>query len=210
MLFGKMIRKGIQMDADATEGATVGKDLMWPDGTVITEQEIRNPSGNGGTTTSPNTPTVTLWSLILNIPQKIKDIVALVAPGYLYHDGTNIVAHEWPLHDTRVESGETLTIPANKQYILWQEILAEGDIVIEAGGELVLLDEGLPKPTDPDFSYSGGDLSQIDYADGSQKTFTYDGGGNLTRVDFVQDGVTLRKDFYYAGGDLDYIDEFYV
>ena len=152
----------------------------------------------------------TLWSLILNIPQIIKDFVAMTGPGYLYHDGSTVFAHEWPLHDVRIELNEQLVIPADKQYILWQRIEIEGSMVIKPGGQLVLLGDGLPEPTDPDFTYVLGDLTQIDYNGGEQKLFTYNGSGDLERVDFLQDGTTLRKDLVYSGGDLDYIDEYYV
>ena len=32
----------VTLDADATDGAAVGQNLFWPDGTVVTEEELRN------------------------------------------------------------------------------------------------------------------------------------------------------------------------
>lgn len=53
----------------------------------------------------------------------------------------------------------------------------------------------------PVFSYSGGNLVGVTYADGSVKTLTYV-GSQLTRVDLVRGAVTYRKDFSYSGGNL--------
>ena len=204
-LWGKQNRKAL-IDPAATEGATFGYNLSWPDGTIVRPEQL----GGGGTVELPEVMP-TLWSLILNIPQIIKDLVAMVGPGYVYHDGTTVVSHEWPLHDVRIEVNEQLIIPNDKQYILWQSIEIEGSMVVEAGGQLVILDEGLPEPTDPDFTFVTGDLTQVDYDGGEQKLLTYNVGGDLERVDFIQDGTTLRKDlFYTGGGDLDYIDEYYL
>jgi hypothetical protein len=206
-LFGHQNRS-VVVDSHATEGAIVDKNLRWSDGSLVAEDELKNPPG-GGTVELPEVMP-TLWSLILNIPQIIKDLVAMVGPGYVYHNGTTVVSHEWPLHDVRIEVNEQLIIPNDKQYILWQHIEIEGSMVVEAGGKLVILDEGLPEPTDPDFTFVTGDLTQVDYDGGEQKFLTYNVGGDLERVDFIQDGVTLRKDLFYSGGDLDYIDEYYL
>lgn len=67
-------------------------------------------------------------------------------------------------------------------------------------------------PPGPDFTYNvGGELTQIDYDDGSQKIFSYNGNGDLTQLDYIRNGLTLRKQFFYTGGgDLDYITEFIV
>lgn len=53
----------------------------------------------------------------------------------------------------------------------------------------------------PAFTYSGGNLVGVTYADGSTKTLTYS-GSQLTRVDLVRGAVTYRKDFNYSGGNL--------
>lgn len=210
-LHGVSNNRGILIDADATDGATVGRNLRWSNGDLVLESEIRG----GSTTTTTTTGSAvqpTLWSLIISKPEIIKQLAALDYPGYLYFDGTDLTGTEFPLHDIRVETTEVLTIPANKQYLIWQEIIVQGDLVVEPGGELVILDEEpYPDPVGPAFSYSGGNLSQVDYDAGEQKSFTYNGSGQLTQLDFVRDGLTYRKEFFYTGGgDLDYIDEYYV
>lgn len=53
----------------------------------------------------------------------------------------------------------------------------------------------------PAFTYSGGNLVGVTYADGSVKTLTYS-GSQLTRVDLVRGTITYRKDFTYSGGNL--------
>ena len=212
-LFGFQ-KRSVLIDSEATQGAQIGRDLRWPDGSFVTQDQIVNPPG-GGTVELPAVMP-TLWSLILNIPAKIKNFLALSGTGYIYQVddvlslGAGGASTDWPLHDIKIELGETLTIPDEKQYLLWERIEVEGSLVIEAGGKLVLLDEGLPEPTDPDMTYASGDLSQIDDDGGEQKFLSYNGAGDLERVDFLQDGTTLRKDLFYSGGDLDYIDEYYV
>ncbi len=59
-------------------------------------------------------------------------------------------------------------------------------------------------PTSPVFSYSGGQLTLITYEDGATKSFSYT-GARLDRIDFLRDGVTIRKDFAYTGDRLDSI-----
>ena len=210
-LHGVSNNRGVLIDSEATDGATVGKNLRWSDGTLVLEDEIR---GGSTTTTTDTGSTVqpTLWSLILNKPTIIQQLGELDTPGYLYFDGTDLSGTEFPLHDIRVETSESLTIPANKQYLIWQEIIVQGDLVVEPGGELVILDEEpYPDLTNPDFTYSAGNLSQVDYSGGEQKSLTYNGSGDFTQLDFVRDGLTYRKEFTYTvGGDLDYITEYYV
>jgi hypothetical protein len=204
-LWGRQNRS-IMVDADATEGATLGKNVYDTDGNLVTLESITNTT----IIQDPRQVFPTLWSLILNIPQLILDLAGLSGPGYIYHNGSTVFTHEWPLHDVRVEVNESLVIPADKQYLIWQSIEIEGSLAVEPGGLLVVLGEGLPDPTDPDFTYVGGNLTQVDYDGGEQKILSYNVGGDLERVDFIQDGTTLRKDLVYSGGDLDYIDEYYV
>lgn len=210
-LHGVSNNRGILIDPNATDGAVVGSNLYWSDGSKVQEAEIRGGSTTT-TTTTGQAVQPTIWSLILNKPTIIKQLAALDVPGYLYFDGTDLTGTEFPLHDIRVETSESLTIPANKQYLIWQEIIVQGDLVVEPGGELVILDEEpYPDPVGPGFTYSAGSLTQIDYDAGEQKTFSYNGSGQLVQLDFIRDGLTYRKDLYYTGGgDLDYIDEYYV
>jgi hypothetical protein len=61
-------------------------------------------------------------------------------------------------------------------------------------------------PVAPAFTYSGGALTRIDYADGSYKVFSYSAGA-LSQIDFVSGGITRRKTLIYSGGSLASITE---
>ena len=65
---------------------------------------------------------------------------------------------------------------------------------------------GGSSPAGPEFTYTSGVLTRIDYDDGSYKTFTYT-SGKLTRIDFVDGATTIRKDFVYSGDTLVSIDQ---
>lgn len=84
-LFGKALPKKVQIDADATEGAVVDKDLRWFDGSVVKESEIRNTAVTVVTETGQVIQDValTIWSLILQIPAFIKNIGNLTGTGLI-------------------------------------------------------------------------------------------------------------------------------
>lgn len=48
----------------------------------------------------------------------------------------------------------------------------------------------------PEFTYSNGDVTRIDYDSGNYKLFTYL-NGNVSRIDYVRGATTIRKDFIY-------------
>lgn len=184
--------RGIMVDADATDGARVGKNLYWPDGSVVTEEELR----------SIQTAAQQSGQYSQNLDKIISYLLANVGTG-------GGATTDWPLHKDALDDG-ALTIPDKYQYLIWQEFTANGTLTIEAGGELVIFDEGLPPLRGPDFTFTAGDLTDIAYNDGSTKQLTYT-SGNLSRVDLTRDGWTLRKDIYYdVNDDIDYIDEYYV
>jgi YD repeat-containing protein len=57
-------------------------------------------------------------------------------------------------------------------------------------------------PQNETFTYDGSDnLTRIDYADGSYKTFTYS-GSDLNYITWVNGGTTIIKTFVYDSGDL--------
>lgn len=56
---------------------------------------------------------------------------------------------------------------------------------------------GVSNPTSPQFTYTDGVLSRIDYSDGSFKVFTYGGNGQLSAIDYTVGAVTTRKNFVY-------------
>lgn len=59
--------------------------------------------------------------------------------------------------------------------------------------------EGDAPPIEPEFTYSGGKLVAVAYADGSTKTLAYT-GDRLTSLDFLRTGYGgVRKNFSYNG-----------
>lgn len=140
MLFGKMVRKGVQIDADATEGAIVGTNLRWPDGSKVTEAQIRNTTSPSTTTTAPgasSTGTV-LWGLILSVPAIIKSLAALTTKGWIRNDSGVISASQWPYTKKSVETGETMTIPTGHELIVFKDFTMDGTIILD--GDLVVLE----------------------------------------------------------------------
>ena len=73
----------VEIETGATKGATVGKNLYWPDGTVVTEAELTAGSGIPAT---PGT-TITSWNLIFNIPQNVLALASQSGAGIFVLDG---------------------------------------------------------------------------------------------------------------------------
>lgn len=65
-----------------TVGAVVGKDLRWPDGTVVQEGQIRQPATGGST----GNAATTLWRLVREIPQNIQRLAELASVGFTTRD----------------------------------------------------------------------------------------------------------------------------
>lgn len=64
----------------ATVGATVGRDLFWPDGTLVLESDF-NAAG------APTDTTQTLWSLIASIPVNVQAVADLSTDGFVRKSG---------------------------------------------------------------------------------------------------------------------------
>jgi hypothetical protein len=136
-LFGHQNRS-VVVDSHATEGAVVGKDVRWPDGTLV------DPGDLGGSSDPVDLPQVmpTLWSLILDIPAKLLGLLALTDTGYVYHEndvftiGTGGFT-DWPLHKDFIGAAETLIITENFQYLIAETFDVEG--TLDAEGMLAIL-----------------------------------------------------------------------
>ncbi len=164
-LFGRHNRH-VQIDAQATEGAQVGKDLFWPDGEVIQESEIRG----GSTTTTTTIPggvggvSITLWELIQNIPKFISSLLSISGTGLVVKgvsdtaftrsivpedaritvaNGDGIAGNptigltDWPVIKQSIAAAETVLIPIGFQLIVAEDF----DIIgtLDAQGSLVVL-----------------------------------------------------------------------
>ena len=162
-LFGHQ-RRGIDVDADATDGSVIGENLYLPDGTLVTQQMVINNSTTIITTGGPIAVSPTLWGLILDIPAFIQSLGVLSTNGLVtYVSGTavartiqgevgridvtngdaqagdpTIELGDWPTFKNSVELGELATVPTDHQAICFEDfVLDGGEIVVD--GELVIL-----------------------------------------------------------------------
>jgi hypothetical protein len=135
------------LDADATKGATLGKDLKDEDGNIITLESIVT----NVTVTDPRQVFPTLWELILNIPTIIKSLAALTATGIMHHMGSGVItAHYWPTIKNSLAIGEEFTVPADNQMLVWKSMDVAGSLNVE--GRMVVLgdnDTGLVRDVIP-------------------------------------------------------------
>lgn len=73
--------KTAQLDADATVGAIFGANLVWPDGTLVTPQQIAamvaelNGAGAAGELAS------TIWRLVREVPENVEAVASLESAG---------------------------------------------------------------------------------------------------------------------------------
>lgn len=91
---GRVVRLG----GDST-GATIGKDLRWPDGSLIKSAEIRNPADAGG-----NGPAATVWKLIREVPANLQKLAKLSGIGFVTRDADG----EW--HQRSITAGEGVQV----------------------------------------------------------------------------------------------------
>lgn len=79
----------VELERGATVGATVGRNLYWADGTLVTEAQLT--AGSTGTPTTPGT-TITAWSLLLDIPPNIVALSSLSGTGIVVRTGDSTFA----------------------------------------------------------------------------------------------------------------------
>jgi hypothetical protein len=138
-LFGHQNRS-VVVDSDATQGAVIGKDLRWGDGTLVVPGEI--VGGGGGDVELPEVMP-TLWELILNIPAIIKSLVALATDGIVHNTAGVITAHYWPCVKNSIETGESFTVLAGNQLLVWDDFVLDGG-ALTLEGNLVILGGDIP------------------------------------------------------------------
>ncbi len=166
-LFG-LHNRGIDVDAEATEGAVLGEDLRWPDGSLVTPQTIINQTTIVETPTGPTAIASTIWSLILEIPAFIQALAALVTGttgivvkgagdtaltrSIVAEDDRITVANgdglagdptvgltDWPPHKNFIGAAEALVVASNFQYLIIESFDVQGILDIEADGTLAIL-----------------------------------------------------------------------
>ncbi len=80
---GRVVRVG----GDGTNGATVGKNLRWPDGSLVQESQIRNSGGQAGGSVGGSTGgstggiASTVWRLVREVPANLQKLAALAGMG---------------------------------------------------------------------------------------------------------------------------------
>ena len=136
-LFGEQ-RRNIVVEDGATEGAVLGQNLVRSDGTVVQESDILNSSittintGPGGVITDP-----TVWELIVGVPDIIDSLEDLTDDGWIRNDGGTLSALHWPYVKPAVDSGESFTLPAGEQLIVYESFDVAGSLTLN--GQLVIL-----------------------------------------------------------------------
>lgn len=88
------VGKSVNIDTDATKGATIGTDLKLPSGKVGTLAELKALFATvvtGGSSTTPGLAS-TLWRLIGEIPANISALAALATTGIMARTGAGTFA----------------------------------------------------------------------------------------------------------------------
>lgn len=93
---GRVVRVG----GEVAPGATVGRDLRWPDGTIVKLSEIKNPAVDSST----GGMAPTLWKLIREIPSNIQKLAKLAGVGFTTRDADG----EW--YQRTIEAGEGIEV----------------------------------------------------------------------------------------------------
>lgn len=198
---GRVVRVG----GDGTNGATVGKDLRWPDGSLVQESQIRNSgsqaSGNTGGSTGGVASTV--WKLIREVPANLQKLAALAGVGLAVRgsDGS------W--HQRSIAAGEGIEVE-NGDGIAGNPAIGLADLPDAGGGELlkILRDDygriaGTSDPTTTDLPEG----SNLYYTDARVDARIAAAGGIQVGEVLVADGISppemltdeAETDFLYQG-----------
>ncbi|WP_445394288.1 hypothetical protein [Stenotrophomonas maltophilia] len=144
------------VEEGATKGATVGVDLIGPDGKVLRAEQIINPPA----TTDPNANRWTVWKLIREVPANLVKIAALVGKGFLIRrtDG------EWALRTFQQGPGIAIANPhgeADNPTIGLEDVPDSG-----VGNLLAVTRDGKGRVTGTKAATITGTAQQIDVANG--------------------------------------------
>lgn len=94
-LFGQA--RAIEIEADATVGAVFGVDLFWPDGRLVTIEDLQQSQGGGEYAS-------TLWRLVQEIPANVVALEQLAGAGIVVKPADGSLAVR------QLEVGDLLTI----------------------------------------------------------------------------------------------------
>ena len=101
------VGKSVRVDPDANEGATIGRDLRLPDGSVPTLAALA-AALVGAATIAPQANAVsnTLWNLIREVPENVQQVQALSTAGLV----TRLADGAWVTRQLEVSGGSLLTL----------------------------------------------------------------------------------------------------
>lgn len=118
----------VRIDGD---GATVGRNLRWPDGSIVQESQIRGGTvttrvvSSGATSGSGASPSATLWKLILEIPANIQKLAALAGVGFAARSTDG----EW--HQRQLSAGSARITVTNGEGAAGNPTIDIGTLVVD-------------------------------------------------------------------------------
>ncbi len=143
----------VTVENDATRGATVGVDLFWRDGTVVSEQALAaamqagaEPPAGGGSTV--------YWRTIQEVPANVRAVASLTASGFVRRDGDDWSAGPIVNDDLGNASTDGLQEGASNLYFTAQRARDAAPIQSIAAGANVSVD--VTDPANPVVSAAGG------------------------------------------------------
>lgn len=74
------------VDPAATEGATLGVNLFWPNGTLVVPDDLAPTTGGDAGVGQPSGDP-SLWELIVNVPANVQAVAGLSTAGFVRRDG---------------------------------------------------------------------------------------------------------------------------
>lgn len=80
-LFGRTNASVVIRDTEATAGAVFGVNLVWPDGSLVTQEDF----GGGDEAPSPS-DTIVYWRMIQEVPPNVQQVAGLSASGFVRRD----------------------------------------------------------------------------------------------------------------------------
>lgn len=75
------------VDPSATEGATLGVNLFWPNGTLVVPDDLAPTTGSETDDGQPSSDP-SLWELIVNVPANVQAVAGLSTAGFVRRDGS--------------------------------------------------------------------------------------------------------------------------
>lgn len=75
------------VDPSATEGATLGVNLFWPNGNLVVPDDLAPTIGSETDDGQPSSDP-SLWELIVNVPANVQAVAGMSTAGFVRRDGS--------------------------------------------------------------------------------------------------------------------------